>query len=226
MIGQSVMVSVRFFRFVAAVSITALLLPGGCAMPSSQRPVLSGEPSFTVQVVRHDWHTGLVLRVADLPGGSPLARDFPNATHIEIGWGDREYYMAREPTVWLALRASLWPTPGVLHVAGLPNPPAISFPGSEIVEATLTRTEFERLHSRLNSSFERSEAGGIVNLGPGLYGESRFYASRESFHLFKTCNVWTAEILREAGLPLTPAGSLTAGSLMRQIESLGENIRP
>jgi len=56
-------------------------------------------------------------------------------------------------------------------------------------------------------------------LGPGLYGRSRFYASRERFHLFKTCNVWVATALREAGLPVTP--SINAGALMARLRALG-----
>jgi len=58
-------------------------------------------------------------------------------------------------------------------------------------------------------------------LGLGLYGRSRFYASRERFHLFKTCNVWVATALREAGLPLTPTLTVSADALMARLRALG-----
>ena len=51
-------------------------------------------------------------------------------------------------------------------------------------------------------------------LGPGLYGDSRFYPAWESFHLFRTCNVWTAQALRAAGLPFRD--SITMEGLMAQ----------
>lgn len=206
--------------------VVAVLLLGACATSGQPHAPAVDEASRTVYVTSHGWHSGLLLRVADLPGGSPLARDFPDAEHIEVGWGDRVYYLAAEPTVWMAMQAVLWPTPGVLHVVGLRGSPQASFPGSETVEVALTAAGFERLHARVQASFELDTAGLPVVLGPGLYGESRFYASRESFHLFKTCNVWTAQVLREAGLPLVPATALTAGSLLRQLEPLGRRIRP
>ncbi len=206
----------------------AAVLLAACAATPQEPPGARADagPTRTAYVVRHGWHSGLVLRVADLPGASPLVRDFPDAEHVEVGWGDRVYYPAPQPTIWMAMRAVLWPTPGVLHVVGFRGAPQANFPASQIVEVPLSDSGFERLHARLRDSFELDAAGNTVVLGPGLYGESRFYASREFFHLFKTCNVWTAQVLREAGLPLTPATALSAGSLIRQLEPLGRSNRP
>ncbi|HEU0204153.1 MAG TPA: DUF2459 domain-containing protein, partial [Burkholderiaceae bacterium] len=58
---------------------------------------------------------------------------------------------------------------------------------------------------------------------PALYGDGRFYGSRESFHMFKTCNVWTAARLNEAGVPI--GSPLTAGSLLAQLRPHAKVIR-
>jgi hypothetical protein len=64
-----------------------------------------------------------------------------------------------------------------------------------------------------------------MSLGPGLYGNSRFYLSRETYHLFNTCNVWTARALRAAGLPITPARAISVESLMSQARKFGAVVQ-
>jgi hypothetical protein len=60
-------------------------------------------------------------------------------------------------------------------------------------------------------------AAAAAALGPGLYGDSRFYPSREKFYLLKTCNTWTARLLQAAGYPVGPASALTVGTFMKQL---------
>jgi hypothetical protein len=63
-------------------------------------------------------------------------------------------------------------------------------------------------------------------MGPGQYGDSRFYPSLENFHLFKTCNVWVAETLRAAGLDVSPLAALGTESLFVQARPYGRTIQP
>lgn len=174
----------------------------------------------------HGWHTGIVIRRADIPAGLwPEAGDFPQAEYLEVGWGDRDYYQHPDPGLWLTLKAALVPTPSVLHVVGLRGSAAGSFPASEVVELRLARAGVERLVRHIDHAHARTGTPRAAPLGPGLYGDSRFYPARESFHLFNTCNVWTARALRAAGLPFTPA--VTAEGVMAQARALaGGHHRP
>ena len=61
-----------------------------------------------------------------------------------------------------------------------------------------------------------------ITLGPGLYGQSRFYASRERFYLFKFCKVWLAAALQATGVPATPAVVITSSQLMTQLRPLAK----
>lgn len=202
----------------AACLAVALLPASGCAL----RPPADTAPAErNVHVVQHGWHTGIVFRTADLPADSPLRRAFPQADHVEAGWGDREFYMAHEPGLWLGLRALLWPTPGVLHVVGLSGPPGLAFPEARIVEVGVSQAGLERMHERVRSSFEPQGRDAPRLLGPGLYAGGRFYASQEAFHAFKNCNVWTAQVLRAGGLAVTPGAALTAWMLLGQLERYG-----
>jgi uncharacterized protein (TIGR02117 family) len=164
-----------------------------------------------------------VLRAADVPAGAwPAQADFPDADYLEVGWGDRAYYMAADPGAWLGLKAIAWPTPAVLHVVGVDTAPERFFPGAEILEIGVAPAGLQRLLAHLRQSHELDGAGRPITLGPGLYGHSRFYASREQFHLFKTCNVWVATALQAAGVPVTPALTLTAERLMAQLRPLAK----
>jgi uncharacterized protein (TIGR02117 family) len=200
----------------------------GCAAPAPQDAAPSVEQAHphTVIVVRQPWHTGIVVHAADVPAEAWLARrDFPDAAYLEVGWGDRKYYQARDPGVWLGLRALFWPSPGVLHFAAFSEPVEQTFGSAEMIELRVSERGFARLIEVVRDSHERDSTGQPIALGPGLYGTSRFYASHEKFHLFKTCNVWTASVLREAGFPLLPASALTAGDLMTQLRPMGRVIR-
>ena len=191
-------------------------------------PNMPATPALlSVHVVNHGWHTGLVLRAADVPAAAwpVLKADFPAATHFEVGWGDRAYYRAVNPGVWLGLKAVAWPTPGVLHVVAVSTTLErfIAATGiSESIEISVSPAGMQRLLEHLRNSHELDDAGRAITLGPGLYGQSRFYASSEHFHLFKTCNVWVAKALQVAGISVTPVAAITASRLMAQLRPLAK----
>lgn len=230
-----------------ACGAAAVLLATGCAAQSTQgtgspqaqpsaAPATPGAVQATptavqatphrIHVVRHGMHSGIAVRAADVPEQAwPARRDFADAEFLEVGWGDRAYYQAPDPSLWLGLQALLWPTPGVLHMAAFSGPVQGQFQAAEIIVLQITPRGLERLIAAIADSHERDAAGRPIPLGPGLYGTSRFYASREQFHLFATCNAWTAAILRQAGVPLGPLVPPTAEALFTQLRRLGAVVR-
>lgn len=191
-----------------------------CATPMAEPTAREDTPTVPVFLVSHGWHTGIVIRRADIPARLwPEVGDFPQAEYLEVGWGDRAYYQARDPGLWLTLKAALVPTPSVLHVVGFRDQPAAHFPASEIIALTLPHRDFEPLAKYFHDAHARETTQPVAPLGPGLYGDSRFYPARETFHVFNTCNVWTARALRAAGLPVRD--SITTEGLMAQARRLG-----
>lgn len=207
-----------------AALVLALLLAGGCA---AGRPAADGAaPAVTeVYVISHGWHAGLALRTADLPPGLwPERRDFPAARWLEVGWGDYDYYQARNPGPGLALRAALWPTRGVLHTVGLRADPAEEFPASEVVALPTGAAGLARLAAFIDAAHDRRGGAPAAPLGPGLYGDSRYYPAHGRFHLLNTCNRWTARALAEAGHEVGPV--LTAGQLMARVRRRAAALAP
>lgn len=200
---------------IKAFAVVVALAPWCAACATAPRDITAAGDGVTIYVVSHGWHTGIVIRMADVaPGAWPEAQDFAHAEYLEVGWGDRDYYQARDPGFVDALAAAFAAKPGVLHIAGFRGDVRRMFPASDIVALRVPPQGLADLVARLRASYERDPAGRAIMLGAGLYGDSRFYGSVERFHLFRTCNVWTAEVLRAAGLPI--GASLTAGGVMAQ----------
>lgn len=203
----------------------ALVLTCTCAACVASRPPLQASsprveptaPTVRVFIVVHRWHSGVVLPRAALPRAIlPEVVDFPDADYLEFGWGDRDYYQGKRGAR-VMLRAALWPRPGALHVASCSGKVVTCFPYSLIVSLDMPDSALQRLSQRLSGSFQRDAQPKAAALGAGLYGDSRFYPSREKFYLLKTCNTWTARLLQAAGYPVRPASSLTVGTFMKQL---------
>lgn len=201
-------------------------LLNGCAAPTLSFPVSDAEPpAAVVYLVNHGWHTGLVFWRFDLPTGLwPEADDFPGAAFLEVGWGDWDFYQTPGLSPGITLKALLWPTASVLHVVGFRQAVASYFPESEIVSLQLSRPALSRLVRFVHDSYAREGSTKTPALGRGLYGESRFYPARGRFHLFNTCNVWTARALQVAGYPIDPSAAITASMLLSQIRPYGKSV--
>ena len=185
-------------------------------------PINNDAPrTHVIQVASNGWHTAVVLPAPALAdtGLLPEAEDFPGAAFLEFGWGDRVYYPAKEKTIGMTLSAALVPTPAVMHMAGLATAPRDDNTSREVVAVPLTEAGFLNLIEALAAEFERPAAGRAVSVSRGLYPGSRFYNARGEFHLFNTCNTWTASMLRAAGVAISPSGIVTADGLMARLRA-------
>ena len=185
------------------------------------------ERRFRIYLIHHGWHAGIAFCQADLEGTDwPAEAFFPERRFVEVGWGEAGYYPDPDPGAGDALRAALWPTDAVLHVAAFDRPPALIFKGP-VRQIDLDSTAFRRLVAYVADYFKRDAQGGLEPVAPGLYGmESQFYAAKGRYHLFNNCNHWVARALRAAGLPVHPARALTLGDLWRQLEPLSQAASP
>ena len=183
----------------------------------------SAEDAVTIYVTSNRWHSAIVVSRESLPAGSiPEAADFPHAIYLSLGWGDAEYYPAGQPTFGMMLRAAFQRTPAVVHLAGLRSQPQDAFPMDEIVELRIPKHEFRNIVVYLDGTFARDGSKRAQSVALGLHGFSLFYRAKGDFHLFNTCNTWTARALRAGGLPIQVFGTVSAEDLMAQVRQLAE----
>ena len=168
-----------------------------------------------VYVVNHGWHTGFVVHASEIQKEIPeLKQRFGNAPYIEFGWGDKEFYQANEITPDITLKAIFLPTESVLHAVAVSSEADKYFKHSEVHKFCLEDLELKSLVDFISNSFYRDESGSILKLNHGIYGDSQFYKAKGDFHIFNTCNKWTAKGLESAGMKISTTFKLTAGSIM------------
>ena len=168
-----------------------------------------------VYVVNHGWHTGFVVHASEIQKEIPeLKQRFGNATYIEFGWGDKEFYQANEITPDITLKAIFLPTESVLHAVAVSSEADKYFKHSEVHKFCLEDLELKSLVDFISNSFYRDESGSILKLNHGIYGDSQFYKAKGNFHIFNTCNKWTAKGLESTGMKISTTFKLTAGSIM------------
>ena len=172
-------------------AILAALLLGACA---HQPPDGACEPTRTLYVVSHGWHSGVVVERGDLVKQVPdlaaaIGRDGP----VEVGWGEERFYQARETSVGMALSAVLKPNPSVLQVVPFAGSPRTYFVNSEMREVRTDEAGYAAALDYIAASFKPE----MERLGRSLYGEGWFYRAEGSFHLFNNCNTWVATVLQK-----------------------------
>jgi uncharacterized protein (TIGR02117 family) len=165
-----------------------------------------------VYVVNHGWHAGIIVPAADLDYIIPQLRErFTGADFYEIGWGDQAFYQADEISTALALQALFLSRDTVVHVVAIVGSPLEYFVGHEILGTCVSTNELDSLTAFLAENFAYDGQGTIIGLDQGIYGNSRFYKGAGRYSLLYTCNTWTAEGLRKAGVSISSWTTTSAG---------------
>lgn len=202
---------------VAALLAALLLVACGGQIPGLYPPSDPAE-CRTIRLVRHALHLGILVPAEAVD--HPVAAHFPDARHIEFGWGDRRYYMADDASTGLALRAVLLPTDSVMHVVGYTEPLRPGGRGAtDVIEIGVSQAGLANMMRAILEDFAPGPAGELTALGPGLYGDSRFFAADRTYHLFSSSNSWSASKLHQAGFPIVPPFPLTADDVLAHVRA-------
>ena len=152
-------------------------------------------------------HTGIVVPVVaqgvdwrDLARAEDL-RDprYAAYSHVSFGWGDRGFYV--ETPTWAdvkpltVLAAAAGSERTVLHVDHLPEPRV----DADTRAITLRPEEYRRLADFIRATI-RSETGQRPAHQYGYAGYDAFYEAQGHYSAIRTCNAWTGEALRHAGV--------------------------
>lgn len=187
--------------------IAASLLKGERFGQRDLFPPAGNEPGIGIYVVDHTYHAGIVIPVDKF---RQLGKSISNillsrqdqSDWLEIGWGDKGFYSAgtfSEITLATTARAVLMPSPSVLHVVKFNGRPEKAFYRSKLVYLKVSPKGLRNIIRGISKTVGAIENAPFV---PGLYGNSRFYPAKPSYHLFNICNHWVAELLASAGIQI------------------------
>ena len=139
-----------------------------------------------------DWHD--LLRPEDV-------RDprYAAYSHVSIGWGERTFYL--ETPTWGDVRlktvaaAAIGSDRTVMHVDHVPEPRV----DEDVRAITLRPEEYRRLADFIHMSFKK-EGGHRPVHQYGYYAYDSFYDAHGHYSAVTTCNAWTGDALRHAGV--------------------------
>lgn len=192
--------------------LLAPLALAGCALPPPA-PCAAVPDGPLAWVVDQGWHTEIALRAEDLSGPlADLRTPFPGAETLVFGFGKRGFMLAEAGEIEELLLGPL-PGPGVIQVRGMAAPPSLAWPGRAIA-LPLPERGLDRLRAFLWNSIAADAAALPLH-------DSLFYEAARGYSLLYTCNTWTAEGLRQAGLPVRPEGVVLARAVLAQLRPLG-----
>lgn len=123
------------------------------------------------------------------------------ASYIAFGWGDQGFYLntpewsdLRPKTAFVAL---FLPSRSAMHVT-LWNHPQTD---SHTIKIRVSGKQYLKVINYITNSFLLDQEGRPVRLDhPGYGDHDLFYESNLTFHLFRTCNVWTNKGLTQSGI--------------------------
>ncbi len=177
----------------------------------------SVEKVNTLYIVRHGWHTGIVIPSYQITSVLPSLRQrFGDVPFIEFGWGDKGFYQSEKVTAKLALKAMFIPTESIIHAVGVQDSPELYFSESEVIKICLNYQDNKALISFISKSFFKKN-NKIIATQKGIYGDSQFYKAQGDYYLMNTCNKWTAKGLSSAGFSLSTTFKLSSNSVMRYL---------
>ena len=204
----------------------SILGVAGCRMPAIPSTQIDADRTVPVFVIAGGWHTELALPVNSLRGSLPLfAEAFPDARYLVFGWGQRDYYIAREPTIGDLLGAAL-PGPAVMLVVPLRQAPTNAYGSGRALSVKISEQGANALSGFIWRFLAVGADGRAVRIAPGPYPESVFYASSGTYSLDYTCNTWTATALKDAGLPIQASGVVFADQVTSQLRAIARLEHP
>ncbi len=171
----------------------------------------------TIYVRSNGFHTDLILPMhhtdstldwMHILNNDSLRERFNQRAWIALGWGDEGFYFdsynGKFPDASTTANAIFWPTHALMHVEFIQQRPKI---GEQIIQLHLRDSEYRKLCAAIQHSFSRQPNGFFsLRKEPGYYYNDVFYDAENQYHLFSTCNHWTNDVLKQAGLK----ASLTA----------------
>lgn len=119
-------------------------------------------------------------------------------SYIAFGWGDKGFYLYTpswdDLTFSTAFKAAFGLSESAMHVRYMKKQNSKK---ENCAEINIDAAHYKKLVSLIENSFEKKENTYIKIDHPGYGNHDRFYEAKGTYSLFKTCNVWTNNVLKE-----------------------------
>ena len=150
-------------------------------------------------------HSEIILSLKDLNQSYKkafvdLLGDMPRG-YIAFSYGDRDFMMDKggfdELNISLGLKGLFLKTPALLKVGHYS-----AFKKDKCQLLRVDKARLEKVQAEIFKSFRLEKHTPLRY--PDVYGEyyRHYYEAKHPYHLFYTCNTWSGEVLRKAGIKM------------------------
>jgi uncharacterized protein (TIGR02117 family) len=184
------------------------------------------EKGIKLFILSNGVHTDLVVPAKTTY--KDWTQDFPKDTfgvkdssfsYIAFGWGDKGFYLYtptwNDLTFSTAFKAAFGLSETAMHVRYTKKQ---NSKRENCAEVSIDPNYYLKLVSSIENSFEKKENAYIKIDHPGYGNYDRFYEAKGTYSLFKTCNIWTNNLLKEIDVKVacwSPFAKGLVGSLKR-----------
>lgn len=183
-------------------------------------PVNAHGSDAQVILARRGWHIDIGFATDTLKGPlAALARGFPGARYLFLGFGDLRYLLSKHRHGPVLLEA-LWPGRALILLTAIQGTPEEAFGAAHVIRLHLHAEQAAALEGFLLNAFEQGATLPPAPYAPGPYEGSAYYRAAARYSALHTCNTWVAEALQAAGLSIHPRGVLFAGQLWRRVQRI------
>jgi uncharacterized protein (TIGR02117 family) len=192
------LLALPLFYFTAALLGGLLPANGGWTEP---------DQGVTIFVRTNGVHTWIMVPVVaagvDWRSVAPaehIREPLRSGNYLAIGYGNRDFYLNTPTWGDLSLRTALAAAVGrgssLVHVEHERDPVEDEYQKP----LRLAPDQYRRLAAHLRDSFDLAQGRSVPLLGHGYGPADVFYEGRGLYNAYRTCNEWTGEALRAAGV--------------------------
>ncbi len=171
-----------------------------------------GEPleegGVPIYIADYGFHTAVYLQVSAFasnsdPKAQTIAKRYADAQMLEIGWGDREFYMVmggfENFELSTGIKAFFMPTPSVMQIVPIYDEVPVYLGDIDWLKLELSENSLDAIIKQLMTGMKNSDS-----IAPSRYGSGHFYDGNGKYTFINTCNHFMSRALRAGGIASSP----------------------
>lgn len=194
-----------FICFIALYLLSAFV----CKFITTNNDYVAPEKGIEVFLISNGVHADICLPLANndtLWSKYFDVKDFSTLKnkpkYILLGWGDKDFFLHTptwaDLTVKTAFKASFIPSSAALHVSYLTDDPQLS---ETTKSFKINKVSLKKIEHYIISYVQlKNNSPILIDCCRYPNVHDNFYEANGTYHLFKTCNNWTNNVIKEAGV--------------------------
>lgn len=150
----------------------------------------------TIYVASNGMHVKFIFPIEMLEADflESIGGEMKGRPYISLGWGDRGFYLNEGFWLITGFKALFLKSETVMRVIHLKKP------RDSWKELNLCPEELAKLKIVLKDYFTKDKNGKLIRVDGSQGVNDFFYKAETSYSMFKTCNAWVGECLKDADI--------------------------